>query len=90
MRVTEYNFNYIISSIQSENKMCLWNKCPNNGKFKIWPRSQGQIHVLWLQYKDLDTKNALVQYESSNFNYDILLWIMLLVFLNVKCQGQKV
>ena len=52
-------------------KMCLSNtNAPNNGQYQIWPRSKGQIN--WYQCKDFVTRNAPVQYESSNI---ILLWI---------------
>ena len=51
--------------------MCLWNtNAPDKGLFQIWPRSQRQI--LWYQYKDRVTRNAHVQYKSSNFYYFVM------------------
>ena len=41
-------------------------KAPDNGQFQMWPRSQGQIS--WYQYEDLVTRNAHVQYLSSNLS----------------------
>ena len=46
---------------------------------------KGQIP--WYQYKDLFTRNAHVQYESSNFHYFV---INNRFFKNMKRQGQKV
>ena len=67
--------------------MCLWNtNVPDNGRFQIWLKSQGQIP--WYQYKDLVTRNAHVQYESSN-NIIILLGIMFIFFNYFKGKGQK-
>ena len=66
----KFSWNWTSGSCVS-NKMHLWNtNPPYNGKFQRWPRSQGQIP--WYQYKDLVTRNAHVQYESSNIsNFDI-------------------
>ena len=49
--------------------MCLWNtNATDNGQFQWRARTQGQISF----YLDLVTRNAQVQYESSNIYYFVI------------------
>ena len=42
----------------------------DNGQFQRWPSSQRQIP--WYRYKDLVTRNASVQNESSDIDHFVM------------------